>query len=169
MEPPRVVLLVAVALPLVLALAMAVVVRVSRKHVPWLHRVLPVALVTVLSLVLAKEALTERTFRWSEAGIRDDTFGSTIDLGWSDIEEARVVPDVWRSEVRLSLRTYGTAYGAYRAGRFRLANGETARVFMMTTVRDGMVLRARGQTFVYAPEHFEDFVATVQRHVPVGH
>lgn len=169
MEPPRVVLLIALALPLVVAAAIALAVRSSRKRVPWAHRIVPVALVLVVSAMMVKTAFAERTFRWSESGIRDDTFGAALELGWSDIEEARLVSDVWRSDVRPGLRTNGTAYGPYRAGHFRLANGSSARVFMMTTVRDAIVLRARGQTFVYAPEHFEDFAATLERHLPVGH
>jgi len=166
MQPPHGVLLVALALPLVMIVALTLAIKLSNKQVPWVHRIVPVALVSVVSLALIKVAYTPHSFRWSEWGICDDTFGAQVDLAWSDIEEARRIPDVWRSEFTLALRTNGTAYGPYRAGSFRLANGDSARVFMMTSARDAVLIRAHGAMYLFAPEPFEDFAAAVKRHVP---
>lgn len=164
LEPPRAVLLL-LGMPLLVALALFLAIKVGNKQISWAARVVPVVLATIPAVIVVSVAFQKRTFGWSDAGIRDDAFGSPVVLAWSDIEEARRVPDVWRSEWGLSLRTFGTAYGPYRAGEFRLHNGQSARVFMMTNVRDAIVLRAHGATYVYAPEPFEPFAATVALHV----
>ena len=158
-EPPHVVSLV-LLLPLATLFAVFLATKVRGHDLPRWKLAVPVLFVTIPCLVVVATAYKRRTFAWSDAGIEDHAFGD-VSLRWSDVEEVRRVPDVWASEWGPALRTDGMAYGVYRAGRFRLRNGASARVFMMTTAREAFVFRTRRGTYVYAPMPFEGFAAVV--------
>lgn len=160
-EPPHVVALV-MLVPLLAVFALFLATKVGNKVIPRWQLALPVIFVTIPCLVVLGTAYKKRTFGWNDGGIQDHSFGN-VDLRWSDIEEVRRVPDVWASEWGLALRTNGMAYGPYRAGQFRLRNGLSAHVFMMTSATEAIVLRTSKETFVYAPVPFDEFAATVAR------
>lgn len=164
LPPPREVLGV-LLVPVVIAVALALAIKLGNKQVSWPGRVIPVAIASVMAGAVLLTAFKRRTFAFGEQGIVDDTFGGPIRIDWSDVEEARRVSDVWRSEWSLALRTNGMAYGRVRAGEFRLRNGQSAHVFMFTNVGEAYVIRSKGALYVYAPEPFEAFATAVAGHV----
>lgn len=164
LEPPREVLGV-LLVPVVITVALALAIKLFNKQVSWPGRIVPVAIASVMAGAVLWTAFQRRTFAFGEQGIVDDTFGGPIHIAWSDVEEARRVRDVWRSEFGLAMRTNGMAYGRVRAGEFRLRNGQSAHVFMLTNVDEAFVIRSKGALYVYAPEPFEAFALAVAGHV----
>jgi hypothetical protein len=99
------------------------------------------------------------TFELSDAGLRlhGDVYGRVVPL--SEIrgsEAARV--DISRGPFRLVARTVGTAMPGYRAGWFRLANGEKALVYVTGPNRVVHVPTTDGYSLLLSIAEADQFV-----------
>ena len=138
------------------------VVALALRGKPILHRILMVLVVSAACLTFYLLAMGPMRFSWDEKGIVDATFQDPIHIAWSDIREARLIPNYERSEFRPSVRTMGTAYAGYGAGNFRLANGMNVRVFLTPETNDALLITTGNGTYLYAPPHFELFRREVE-------
>lgn len=161
-RPPVLLLWIALGIPAFVALVVLLVARTK----PLVHRIAPIVLALAASAFVLVLAYRPARFAWNDAGIVDDGFGSARTIAWGDIREARVVPDYARTEWTLARRTNGIAHEGIRAGGFQLANGVDARVFLVPTEPDAMLIRTANETCLYAPTSFAAFSAAVSAHVP---
>lgn len=162
-RPPALLLWIALGIP---AFVTLVVLLVARDK-PLVHRIAPIVLAVGASVFVLVLAYRPARFAWNDAGIVDDGFGTARTIPWADIREARVVPGYARTEWTLARRTNGIAHEGLRAGGFRLGNGVDARVFIVPSEPDAMLLRTATETYLYAPTSFAAFSAAVSAHVPV--
>jgi hypothetical protein len=101
----------------------------------------------------------------NDTGISSNAYGR-IEIAWEQVESALYVPDLASSPYRPVLKISGVGMGAFRAGSFRLQNGERARVFTQQS-DEALVLRAAGALYLFAPQEIQSFVQAVSAHVAV--
>lgn len=128
----------------------------------WLLVLVP-ALVAGLTLVTALGARTAR-FEVSSDGLRlrGDWYGRAIPLSHLRSAEARRVDLTVHPDLEPTRRTGGTGLPGYRAGWFRLRNGERALVFLTDRTRAVYVPTTEGFSLVVSPADPDRFVAALQ-------
>ena len=154
-RPPALLFWIALGIPALVTL----IVLVAARNKPLSHRLAPILLAVGASAFIVVLAFRPARFAWNDAGILDDGFGTTHMLAWGDIREARLITGYARTEWALSRRTNGIAHEGLRAGSFRLGNGVDARVFIVPSEPDAMLLRTATDTYLYAPTSFAAFCA----------
>jgi hypothetical protein len=85
-------------------------------------------------------------------------------LLWTEVIEAERIADLPDSEYRPVRRILGVSLGAYKAGKFRLQNGDTAQV-VMEQDRDALFIGTAGDRYLFALDENESFVEAVGRFV----
>jgi hypothetical protein len=85
-------------------------------------------------------------------------------LLWAEVIEAERIADLPDSEYRPVRRILGVSLGAYKAGKFRLQNGDTAQV-VMEQDRDALFIGTAGDRYLFALDENESFVEAVGRFV----
>jgi hypothetical protein len=99
------------------------------------------------------------TFELSDAGLRlhGDVYGRLVPSNEIRGSEAARV-DISRGPFRLAARTMGTAMPGYRAGWFRLANGEKALVYVTDPSRVVHVPTTQGYSLLLSIAEADQFV-----------
>jgi len=99
------------------------------------------------------------TFELSDAGLRlhGDVYGRLVPSNELRSSEAARV-DISRGPFRLVARTIGTALPGYRAGWFRLANGEKALVYVTDANRVVHVPTTQGYSLLLSVAETDQFV-----------
>lgn len=124
----------------------------------------PLGLTIVISLVVTYALFSPARFGWDEQGIRDRTFMGEVEIPWSEVQTAQLVPGFRRTQYAPARRTGGTGLPTYLSGHFDLSNGKGARIFVMRDVPDALYLVTKdGSRYLYAPEHLDDLVAAARK------
>lgn len=161
--PPSQLLWIALGIPGGVAL---VVLLLTRGKPLW-GRLAPIALALVASAFVLVVGWHPARFAWDEGGIREDGFGAPRRIAWGEIQRARRVNGWSGTGLRLAVRTHGIAHQGLRGGTFQLADGSSARVFVVPSAPDAIWLRTANGDCLYAPPQFERFAEAVAAHVPL--
>lgn len=144
--------------------------------VPSTSRVMWIVVVAILLLlgaaaffliVTARGATTSR-FELSEAGLRlrGDLYGRMIPASALRGGATRIVDLTNTRELQPRWRTLGTAFPSYRAGWFRLRNGEKALLYLTDSRRAVYVPTTRGFSLLLSPQQPERFVERLRTVAP---
>ncbi len=134
--------------------------------------VIPIAMVLLAAAVtLAMTALGPKRARYelSPDGIafRGDMYGrGLIPAGELRGGSARIVDLARDPDLAPRWRTLGTGLPGYKAGWFRLKNGEKALVSLTDTHRAVYVPTTRGYALLVSPAHPDSFLAAIRRVAP---
>ena len=129
--------------------------------------VVPVALLLlgVIALLFATTSGGRRArFEVSERGLRlrGDLYGRLIPPTSLRAAEARVVDLRAERELEPRRRTLGTAMPGYRAGWFRLRNGEKALLYVTDSRRAVYVPTTEGYSLLLSPQRPEEFLTRLR-------
>ena len=122
---------------------------------------------TTVLLVTVRGARASR-FELSDAGLRlrGDLYGRMIPADSLRGGAARIVDLTSAEELQPRLRTIGTAFPGYRAGWFRLRNGEKALVYLTETSRTVYVPTRKGYSVLLTPQQPERFLERLRSVAP---
>jgi hypothetical protein len=128
----------------------------------------PVALILIFVVsLLALSVWGSRGARFevTEGGLqlRGDLYGRFIPAASLRADEARRVDFATNSELRPRWRTMGTGLPGYQSGWFRLANGESALLYLTDRRRAVYVPTAFGYSLLISPEDPDAFVSALRR------
>lgn len=132
----------------------------------WLMFLIP-ALIAVFAVAFTLgPALGARNARFEVSSdglrLRGDWYGRAIPLSHLRTAEARRVDLTVQPALEPTRRTGGTGLPGYRAGWFRLRNGERALVFLTDRTRAVYVPTTEGFSLVLSPADPDGFVAALQ-------
>lgn len=115
----------------------------------------------------ARGATTSR-FELSDAGLRlrGDLYGRMIPASALRGGASRIVDLTNTRELQPRWRTMGTAFPSYRAGWFKLRNGEKALLYLTDSHRAVYVPTTRGYSLLLSPEQPERFVERLRTVAP---
>ncbi len=118
-------------------------------------------------LVTARGATTSR-FELSDAGLRlrGDLYGRMIPASALRGEASRIVDLATTHELQPRRRTMGTAFPSYRAGWFKLRNGEKALLYLTDSRRAVYVPTTHGYSLLLSPQQPERFVEQLRTVAP---
>jgi hypothetical protein len=129
-----------------------------------------VIILVVAGMVLLTTARGSRASRFevSDAGLRlrGDLYGRMIPAAELRGGAARIVDLTGDPELQVRRRTAGTALPGYRAGWFRLRNGEKALVYLTDMRRAVYVPTRRGYSLLLSPQQPERFVERLRSVAP---
>jgi hypothetical protein len=133
---------------------------------------IPVAIILLgaaITLVLAVLGPNRARYELSSAGIalRGDIYGRRL-IPASDLRggAARIVDLDQEPDLAPRWRTMGTGLPGYRAGWFRLRNGEKALLSLTDTHRAVYIPTSRGFALLLSPAEPDSFLAAVRRVAP---
>jgi len=133
---------------------------------------IPMALVLLavaVSLLVTALGHSRARYDLSSAGIslRGDLYGRRV-IPASDLlgGAARIVDLAREPELSPQWRTLGTGLPGYKAGWFRLKNGEKALLSLTDTRRAVYLPTSRGFVLLLSPAEPERFLAAVRRAAP---
>lgn len=108
------------------------------------------------------------TFELSDAGLRlrGDLYGRMIPADSLRGGAARIVDLASSPDLQPRWRTIGTAFPGYRAGWFRLRNGEKALVYLTETSRTVYVPTRKGYSVLLSPRQPERFLDRLRAVAP---
>jgi hypothetical protein len=126
-----------------------------------------VGIAMVFLFVTARGATTSR-FEISHAGLRlrGDLYGRTIPASALRGGATRIVDLATTHDLQPRWRTMGTAFPSYRAGWFRLRNGEKALLYLTDSRRAVYVPTTRGYSLLLSPQQPERFVERLRAVAP---
>lgn len=118
-------------------------------------------------IVTARGATTSR-FELSEAGLRlrGDLYGRMVPASALRGGATRIVDLANTRELQPRWRTMGTAFPSYRAGWFRLHNGEKALLYLTDSRRAVYVPTTAGYSLLLSPQQPERFVERLRALAP---
>ncbi len=132
----------------------------------WLVLLVPGLIVLLVTGVLGAAVAGARSasFEVSPAGLRlrGDLYGRVIPLEELKTELATRVDLSAESQLTPARRTLGTGLPGYRAGWFRLRNGEKALVYLTDTSRAVYVPTTAGYGVLVSPANPDAFVAALR-------
>jgi hypothetical protein len=136
----------------------------------WVFFVILLAIMLIGATVLLATVRGARTSRFelSDAGLRlrGDLYGRMIPADSLRGGAARLVDLSSAPELQPRLRTMGTALPGYRAGWFRLRNGEKALVYLTETSRTIYVPTRKGYSVLLTPQQPERFLERLRSIAP---
>lgn len=136
----------------------------------WVLLAIVLVILSVVAVVLVTTTRGARHSRFeiSSAGLRlrGDLYGRLIPRSSLRGGSARIVDLTVRRELAPRLRTLGTAVGGYRAGWFRLHNGEKALLYLTDGRRAVYVPTQDGYSVLLSPQDPERFVERVRALAP---
>ena len=111
---------------------------------------------------------TRSRFELSEAGLRlrGDLYGRMIPASALRGGASRIVDLTNTHELQPRWRTMGTAFPSYRAGWFKLRNGEKALLYLTDSHRAVYVPTTRGYSLLLSPEQPQRFVERLRTVAP---
>jgi hypothetical protein len=131
----------------------------------WLVLVIPGLIVAFVAGLLTMTVVSSRTARFeiSPEGLRlrGDLYGRLIPADQLRGTNARRVDFVANPDLRPQRRTMGTGLPGYRAGWFRLRNGEKALVYLTDSTRAVYVPTRAGYSVVLSPNDPDAFLAAL--------
>ena len=120
-----------------------------------------------LVVVLGLSAMASRSARFqvSDAGlrIRGDLFGRTVPAHALDGDRARRVDLQSTPSLQPARRTVGTGLPGYRAGWFRLTNGEKALLYLTDPGRAVYIPTTDGYSLLVSPADPDAFLDAIRR------
>ena len=135
---------------------------------------IPIALALLAAaatLAITALALRRARYEVSPAGLalRGDVYGRRL-IAAADLDaaSARIVDLDREPELALRWRTLGTGLPGYKAGWFRLRNGEKALVSLTDTRRVVYVPTSRGFALLLSPAQPDSFLAALRRVAPAS-
>jgi hypothetical protein len=132
----------------------------------WILVPVMVILVGVV-ILLAVAAIGSRSARFEVSGaglrIRGDLFGRTVPAHALAAGQARRVDLRNTPALQPRRRTFGTGLPGYRSGWFRLANGETALLYLTDYDRAVYIPTDQGYSLLVSPADPDGFVDAVRR------
>lgn len=126
-----------------------------------------VGVAMVFLFVTARGATISR-FELSDAGLRlrGDLYGRMIPASALRGGATRIVDLANTRELQPRWRTMGTAFPSYRAGWFKLRNGEKALLYLTDGRRAVYVPTTRGYSLLLSPQEPERFVERLRAVAP---
>lgn len=126
-----------------------------------------VGIAMALLFVTARGATTSR-FELSDAGLRlhGDLYGRMIPASALRGGATRIVDLANTHELQPRWRTMGTAFPSYRAGWFKLRNGEKALLYLTDSRRAVYVPTTGGYSLLLSPQEPERFVERLRAMAP---
>jgi hypothetical protein len=142
----------------------------STSRVMWIFVVVILVLLGTAAfflIVTARGATTSR-FELSDAGLRlrGDLYGRMIPASALRGGSTRIVDLANTRELQPRWRTLGTAFPSYRAGWFRLRNGEKALLYLTDSRRAVYIPTTRGYSLLLSPQQPERFVERLRAVAP---
>jgi hypothetical protein len=139
----------------------------AQARILWL--VLPILTLAVAGIAVAVYSLSaSRTARFevSPAGLRlrGDFYGRLIPTQSLRLDLARVVDLRSDSDLKPVIRTLGTSISGYRAGWFRLRDGERALLYVTDPSRVVYLPTADGYSVLLSVADPAAFISSLQRH-----
>jgi hypothetical protein len=132
--------------------------------------ILTIAIAGIAVVVYSLSASRTARFEVSPDGLRlrGDFYGRLIPARSLRLDQARVVD--LRNEPTLEpvVRTVGTAIGGYRAGWFRLRDGERALLYVTDPTRVAYVPTADGYAVLLSVPDPAAFLASLRRNAPAA-
>ena len=146
----------------------AIVPNTSRA--PWILVAVVLVILIIVGVLMVATARGSRSARFevSNAGLRlhGDLWGRLVPAADLRGGAARIVDLAQVPDLALRRRTMGTAMPGYRAGWFRLANGEKALVYLTNAHRAVYVPTNRGFSLLLSPQRPERFVESLRSVAP---
>lgn len=123
--------------------------------------------VGILMIATARGSRSSR-FELTDAGLRlrGDVYGRLIPRTALRGGSARIVDLARTPELEPRRRTIGTAMPGYRAGWFRLRNGEKALLYLTDTRRAVYIPTRQGYSLLLSPQQPEWFVERLRTVAP---
>ena len=146
----------------------AIVPSTSRVLWVFVGVILAILIGAALLLVATARGARSSSFEISDAGLhlRGDLYGRMIAAGALRGGATRIVDLANTPELRPRWRTVGTAFPTYRAGWFRLRNGEKALLYLTDTRRAVYVPTTQGYSLLLSPQQPERFVERLRAVAP---
>lgn len=142
----------------------------STSRILWVFVGIVLAILIGVALLLVATARGARSSRFeiSEAGLslHGDLYGRMVSAGALRGGATRIVDLASTPELRPRWRTMGTALPTYRAGWFRLRNGEKALLYLTDTRRAVYVPTTEGYSLLLSPQQPERFVERLRAVAP---
>jgi len=124
------------------------------------------AVAGVAVLMYSLSASRTARFEISPDGLRlrGDFYGRLIPARSLRLDQARVVDLRSESDLKPVFRTLGTSISGYRAGWFRLRDGERALLYVTDPARVVYIPTAEGYSVLLSVADPAAFIASLQRH-----
>lgn len=124
--------------------------------------------IAMLFLFVTARGATTSRFELSDAGLRlrGDLYGRMIPASALRGGATRIVDLTNSSDLQPRWRTMGTAFPSYRAGWFKLRNGEKALLYLTDARRAVYVPTTRGYSLLLSPQEPERFVERLRAVAP---
>ena len=129
---------------------------------------LVILLIAATVLLATVRGARSSQFELSEAGLRlrGDMYGRMIPVDTLRGGAARIVDLANTPDLQPRRRRMGTAFPGYRAGWFRLRNGEKALVYLTETSRTVYVPTRAGYSVMLTPQQPERFLERLRTVAP---
>lgn len=129
---------------------------------------LVVVLIAATVLLATVRGASGSRFEVSDTGLRlrGDMYGRMIPADSLRGGAARIVDLATSPELQPRWRTMGTAFPGYRAGWFRLRNGEKALLYITETSRTVYVPTRNGYSVLLTPQQPERFLERLRSVAP---
>lgn len=146
----------------------AIVPGPSRGLWVFLAIMLVILLVATTALIGMVRGARASRFELSDAGLRlrGDLYGRMIPADSLRGGAARIIDLSSSPDLQPGLRTMGTAFPGYRAGWFRLRNGEKALVYLTETSRTVYIPTRTGYSVLVTPQRPERFLERLRAVAP---
>jgi hypothetical protein len=142
----------------------------STSRALWIFVLAVLVLLAVVAffLITTVRGATTSRFELSDAGLRlrGDLYGRLIPASALRGGATRLVDLATTRELQPRWRTMGTAFPSYRAGWFRLRNGEKALLYVTDSRRTVYVPTTRGYSLLLSPQQPERFLERVRAVAP---
>lgn len=146
----------------------AIVPSTSRGLWVFLGIILLILVLAGMMLITTVRGSRVSRFELSNAGLRlrGDLYGRLLPANTLRGRAARIVDLASTPDLQPRWRTMGTAYPGYRAGWFRLRNGEKALVYLTETSRTVYVPTRNGYSVMLTPRQPERFLERLRAVAP---
>ncbi len=99
----------------------------------------------------------------SDTGVKSTVYGK-IEFTWDEVRSAELVKDYQNTDWRPTIKINGSAFPGFRAGRFRLANGDMAKIVTQKS-GDAVIFRTENDTYLFAVDDMDKLTEIASEHV----
>ncbi|MFO7302396.1 MAG: PH domain-containing protein [Acidobacteriota bacterium] len=139
----------------------------STSRAMWIVALLPLVVVAIVGALMIMSLVASRTARFEVSSdglrLRGDLYGRFIPAHELRRDGVASVDLATRPDLRPRRRTFGTGLPGYRAGWFRLQNGEKALLYLTDQRRAVYVPTTAGYSVLVSPRNPEAFVEAVRK------
>lgn len=100
-----------------------------------------------------------------ETGLNSRVYG-TIEFEWTEITDAILIENYQQTEYKPALKINGSAVKDFRAGYFRLSNGEKAKLVTQSS-DDALLIRTAEKTYLFAVDELDSMIAYLSRYIKI--